>query len=314
MRFCWWLLAGLVVGLGTVPAQAQAVVEQSIVEGGYASGTGVITDAPGFADPAAGNYQLTDGSPALDAGAASALPADALDLDGDGDTGEPLPIDLGGTDRVVDNDDDGDSPARPDLGAWEAPPGVQLPVELTAWTVRADEGHAVLAWTTASETNNAGFRVEHRPAAAEAFQQLAFVEGAGTTTRARSYRHRTEAALTPGAHVFRLVQVDVDGTEHPAPEVELLVGGLPTLRLLPPHPNPARRAAQMRVQVPRSGPVTVAAYDVLGRRVATLYDGPLAAGVARPLRIDTTAWPSGIYFIRARHATGTATQRLVVTR
>ena len=308
------LLALLTAGLWIAPVRAQVVVEQSIVEGGYASGTGVTTDAPQFADPAAGDYRLTGGSPALDAGAMGQLPADALDLDGDGDTSEPLPIDLDGTNRVVDNDDDPDSPARPDLGAWEAPPSVQLPVELTAWTVRADAGHAVLTWTTASETNNAGFRVECRPGAASAFQVMAFVEGAGTTTRSRSYRYRTDEALTPGTHVFRLVQIDADGTEHPAPEVELVVGGAPTLRLAPPHPNPARQVARLHVQVPRAGPVSVVAYDVRGRRVATLHDGPLAPDTAHPLRVDVAAWPSGVYFLRARHATGTVTQRLVVAR
>ncbi len=41
------------------------------------------------------------GSPCADAGDDTALPADLLDLDGDGDTQEPLPIDIDGDDRII---------------------------------------------------------------------------------------------------------------------------------------------------------------------------------------------------------------------
>ena len=48
-----------------------------------------------------GDYRLLADSPAIDAGHPPALPADALDLDDDGDTDEPLPIDLDGHARVL---------------------------------------------------------------------------------------------------------------------------------------------------------------------------------------------------------------------
>ena len=57
----------------------------------------------------------------------------------------------------------------------------QLPVELTSFTALESEEGVVLAWETAMELNNAGFDVEVQ-AGGEAFQRVAFVEGAGTTS------------------------------------------------------------------------------------------------------------------------------------
>lgn len=57
------------------------------------------------------DLRLKPNSPCIDAGDAAALPADGADLDGDGDTTEPIPLDLGGNARVVSD--------AVDMGAYE---------------------------------------------------------------------------------------------------------------------------------------------------------------------------------------------------
>jgi hypothetical protein len=42
----------------------------------------------------------------------------------------------------------------------------------------------------------------------------------------------------------------------------------------------------------------MALYDVLGREVAVLHDGPLAAGAHR-LALDASRLPPGVYVVRA---------------
>jgi hypothetical protein len=81
---------------------------------------GNIDADPLFADAAGGDYSLTSGSPCIDTGDNSLLPDDVADLDGDGDTDEPLPLDLAGDPRVTDGD--GDSTATVDMGAYEYQP------------------------------------------------------------------------------------------------------------------------------------------------------------------------------------------------
>jgi len=58
------------------------------------------------------DLRLQPGSPAINAGDNAALPADTYDLDKDGDTSEPIPVDLAGNERVYGGD-------QVDLGAYE---------------------------------------------------------------------------------------------------------------------------------------------------------------------------------------------------
>jgi len=74
-------------------------VTYSDVQGGY-SGTGNINADPYFVDAIAGNLRLSSGSPCIDKGSNAALPPDTTDLDGDGDTTEPIPFDLDDGPRV----------------------------------------------------------------------------------------------------------------------------------------------------------------------------------------------------------------------
>ncbi len=65
----------------------------------------------GTADDDYGDLRLRSGSPCIDAGRNADVPADTADVDGDGNTTEPLPFDLGGGPRVMYQ--------RVDMGAYE---------------------------------------------------------------------------------------------------------------------------------------------------------------------------------------------------
>jgi hypothetical protein len=294
---------------------AAADVDTSLVQGGYSAGSPnlIFSGDPLIADPSGGDFNLTEGSPALDAGGNEYLPPDTLDLDADGDSSETLPLDLEGTPRINDNDASEETPARVDLGAYEAPPGV-IPVELTSFTGTVDEESAHLRWRTASETNNAGFRVEHRPPDADAWTPVGSVEGAGTTSRPQNYRFRTEA-LAPGRHAFRLRQVDLDGSTETHGPVRVQVGLSERFVLSAPSPNPVRRQATVRVASREGESVRVVLYDALGRRVQTLHDGSLPAGQVKTLRLGTETLASGRYFLRLIGPDGTGrTRSLSVVR
>ncbi len=92
-----------------------------------------ISDDPMMRDPdgpdddinTRGNndFRLAAGSPCIDAGDNSLVPADAFDLDGDGDTNEPIPIDFDARPRFVDDpftlDPGIGAPPIVDMGAYE---------------------------------------------------------------------------------------------------------------------------------------------------------------------------------------------------
>jgi hypothetical protein len=85
-----------------------------------------------------------------------------------------------------------------------------------------------------------------------------------------------------------------------------------------PRPNPASAVSSFDLSLPVAGDARVEVFDLAGRLVAVLQDGPLAAG-STPLHWDGRDQdqhrvPPGIYMVSARSANDTATQRFVRMR
>jgi hypothetical protein len=186
-----------------------------------------------------------------------------------------------------------------------------LPVELTAFTAQLDGPDARLRWSTASETDNSGFQVEHALPGHD-FVRAGWVSGRGTTLEASTYSFAVPG-LAPGTHRFRLRQTDLDGAETLSPVVELAVG-LDRSSRLAVSPLPASSAAGVIVQVRRAQPVQVAIYDALGREVARLFDGVLEADRAQHLPLDASSLAPGRYVVRLVGPYATQTQPLIVAR
>lgn len=79
-------------------------------------------------------------------------------------------------------------------------------------------------------------------------------------------------------------------------------------------PNPAQGAAQVTLTVAEAQAVSVDVYDVTGRRVATLFNGPVSASQEVTLSLEAASLSAGMYVIRATGSTFTRTQRLSVVR
>lgn len=191
-----------------------------------------------------------------------------------------------------------------------------LPVELTHFDAQATETGARLIWQTTSETDNAGFTVQHQSPSSDGWQSLGFVSSkarGGTTTETHSYVFTAED-LTMGTHRFRLRQVDLDGSPALTAPVSVEVRATAALRITAPSPNPVSEAATFRVVAKNEAEATVAVYDMLGQRVATLHDGRLAAGQPQRLRFDAGDLPSGPYVVRLKAGGTTQTQRVTVVR
>jgi hypothetical protein len=85
---------------------------------------------------------------------------------------------------------------------------------------------------------------------------------------------------------------------------------LPGKMNLAAYPNPFNAATLFNYNMPESGPVTLAIYDLLGRKVAALYDGLQSLGPHRQAW-DAGDFPSGIYFGRLQ--VGGKAQNIKVT-
>jgi len=218
----------------TAVGDTEAVrIDSSVVQGGWdeEDGDGVVDADPLFVDPpgpdgrpgtADDSLQVLPGSPALDGGGSSLLPADATDLDRDGDRGERLPLDLAGAARVQ-----GDAV---DAGAYEGPSGSLPTITLTPPEEAPAPGTPVpVDVTVPNDFTPSEATFYYRPAGRPEFQSVGLdlggVEGGTTIT-----------VEIPGSAVTqRGVQyyLDVTGVQsgRPAP-----------LQFTVPTPAPARTA------------------------------------------------------------------------
>lgn len=192
-----------------------------------------------------------------------------------------------------------------------------LPVELAAFEARRTGRETVtLSWTTGSETNNAGFTVQHTSSEEDAWTELRFVESTaagGTTTEAQSYRFTAEN-LSVGTHRFRLKQVDVDGSTHLSRTVTVDLGMDEPVRLTAPAPNPVQNQATLSFAVKEAKTTTLTLYNVLGQQVATLYRGMPAAEESQTVDLSAGDLSSGVYFLRLQAGRRTVTERMTVVR
>lgn len=186
-----------------------------------------------------------------------------------------------------------------------------LPVELTQLEAVTESDAVVLRWSTASETNNAGFRVQHKTD--QGYDTVDFVEGEGTTRQSTTYRFRVDD-LDYGAHTFRLQQVDQDGTTHLSDPVSVTFGLEGQYEVSKVAPNPVAARSQVEMAVQQSQDVTVALYDALGRRVTTLHTGTMAPKTTHRLGIDSRGLSSGTYFLRVKGDHFQTTRQVVVVR
>ncbi|MBT8400114.1 MAG: T9SS type A sorting domain-containing protein, partial [Rhodothermia bacterium] len=173
-----------------------------------------------------------------------------------------------------------------------------LPVELADFEALVSGRVVLLQWSTLSETDNAGFHVEHHSGDTR-FRELGYIDGAGTTSATSTYEFAIPG-LDPGNHTFRLRQVDLDGTFDYSPEIEIAVPIPGSVLVEGPYPNPFASATSIDVRVRRTQMVEVNLYDVLGRRVRSVFLRQVEEGTREVVQIGGSDLPTGTYIVRIR--------------
>ncbi|MFQ5571088.1 MAG: T9SS type A sorting domain-containing protein [Rhodothermales bacterium] len=80
------------------------------------------------------------------------------------------------------------------------------------------------------------------------------------------------------------------------------------------YPNPFNPQTQFTLTVAQTQHVTVEIYNLLGRRVALLYDTSLSAQKTHTFTFDAKDLPSGLYLIRTVGEHFSNTQRVTLLR
>ena len=207
---------------------------------------------------------------------------------------------------------DGGVLGTPTVVTWDVLNETQLAASTVALTVRADGNDVIFGWQTLSESGNYGFEVQHRENGE--YKRAAYVPATGWSSQPLEYQVRVRG-LEEGIHVFRLASLALGGAVSYSTEMTVSLGvpdGL-TLVLDEPYPNPFTDRTNIGISVAQDEHARVSLFDMLGREVAIVYDGPLQSGQKSRFVVDPeTALPSGMYSIRVKTDRDVATRMVSV--
>ncbi|MEW5797436.1 MAG: T9SS type A sorting domain-containing protein [Bacteroidota bacterium] len=174
--------------------------------------------------------------------------------------------------------------------------GGLLPVELTTFSVNTIGKNVHLQWSTATETNNAGFEIERQDQTSNAWHKIAFIEGHGTTSSPKSYSY-VDSKVSAGKFLYRLKQIDRDGKFEYSNTVESNVGlTAEDFHLSQNYPNPFNPLTIIQFAVPLSEFVSLKVYNALGQEMKTLFNGIAEGNTLHKVEFDGSSLPSGVYF------------------
>jgi len=194
---------------------------------------------------------------------------------------------------------------------WDTFNGV-VPVELTSFSAAVSGTVVTLNWETATETNNYGFEVEKRTnSVSDDWKKIAFIRGNGTTLTPTAYSYSDQTA--PGIFLYRLKQIDMDGSVTYSKVVEADLSPVSDYALGQNYPNPFNPSTVITYQLPLNGAVQLKVYDILGKEVATLVNNEQTAG-SYEVTFNAAGLAGGIYFYSLQSGNYKETKKLVLMK
>ena len=149
-------------------------------------------------------------------------------------------------------------------------------------------------------TNNYGFEVERlqdsKIARLQDWEKVGFVTGFGTTSESKSYSF-TDKNLSEGKYIYRLNQIDFDGSFEYSNEIKVEVSLINKFVLEQNFPNPFNPSTTIKYQIPKDGIVTLKIFDILGKEVKTLVNEMKVTG-GHEIIFDAGELASGFYIYR----------------
>ncbi len=176
-----------------------------------------------------------------------------------------------------------------------------LPVEFAVFNAVTTSTGVLLNWSTATESNNAGFKIERSPDGKE-WTRIGFVKGNGTTTELHSYSFK-DKDLISGKYYYRLDQKDYDGKNNYSEIISVEIVSPEEYSLEQNYPNPFNPTTTIKYSIPKDEFVTLTVYNVLGNIIATLVNDWKTAGsyeVTFNAEADDEKLSSGIYFYKLK--------------
>ena len=186
-----------------------------------------------------------------------------------------------------------------------------LPVELSSFTADLQNSSVKLLWRTESEIQNYGFEMERKTGVSN-WLVLGFIKGNGNSSTPKHYSF-VDKNLTGGSKfVYRLKQIDNDGTFKYSEEIEIQLNPV-EFNLFQNYPNPFNPSTKIKYQLPVESKVVIKIYDILGAEVKELVNDKKEPG-AYEVDFNASNLPSGTYIYRIVATGFTSTKKMLLIK
>jgi hypothetical protein len=201
---------------------------------------------------------------------------------------------------------------------------VSLSVGLSSFSASQAGGAIVLRWVTESETDNAGFILERSEADAAWIEIASFrtddaLMGRGNRSDRTEYACIDENVRPGIEYRYRLSDVNTRGAVTVHAPISIQPSAPPENTVMDKaFPNPFNPRTYIAYRLAENTAVSVDVFDLLGRRVRTLFDGRQAAGSYHVYWNGATETgaqtPGGVYFVCMRAGMTTQVQKVVYVK
>lgn len=193
-------------------------------------------------------------------------------------------------------------------GKLNAGADASLPVDLSSFSAVCQGQSIILEWVTESETDNLGFIIERKTENSEwttvaAYQTNDDLKGQGNTSSKTEYTFTDTDVEPETSYEYCLSDVSTDGKVTVYASLSITLNALPEeTGMEKAYPNPFNLSTFISYHLAEDSQVEISVYDMLGRKVQTLFTGQQLAGSYNVYwhgKSDKgTIAPTGTYLIR----------------
>ena len=142
-------------------------------------------------------------------------------------------------------------------------------------------------------------------------QTIGFVPGYGNSNAPKSYSF-TDAPIASGTYVYRLQQIDNDGTTELSNEISVDII-LNRFELLQNYPNPFNPSTTISFFLNKSEKITLVVYDIIGNQVAVLADGVYNEGYNEVV-FNANNLSSGLYIYKLQTESDSVVKKMTLLK
>jgi len=173
-----------------------------------------------------------------------------------------------------------------------------LPVELSFFTGTLNGRKVQLRWKTETEVNNYGFEIERSTGASETnWETIGFIKGNGNSNSQKDYAYSDAEIDQSGNYLYRLKQINNNGTYEYSDVVTVGVGAPDKYELSQNYPNPFNPETRINFSIPVKQYVSLKVYNSLGELVKELINEYKEAG-SYSVEFNASNLSNGIYIYR----------------